>query len=79
MQMDRYFLHLAADLERRVLSLYDGFAFNRGVAAINEFISILSSLYFDAVKDTLYCDRNARRMAAVDVLQQVSCIEVSLK
>jgi len=41
--------------------------------------STLSSFYFDAVKETLYCEaaENPKRLAIVAVLQQVSLLHLS--
>ncbi|ODO00230.1 isoleucine-tRNA ligase [Cryptococcus amylolentus CBS 6273] len=72
--IDRYVLHQLHDLELVALAGYDSYTFNKVVNALSTFaVSTLSTLYFDIVKDTLYCEKldSPARLATVAVLQTV--------
>ncbi|AFR98680.2 isoleucine-tRNA ligase [Cryptococcus neoformans C23] len=72
--IDRYVLHELASLEVLVQEAYDGYNFSKAVHSISTFAtSTLSTLYFDIIKDTLYCDpsNSTARNNVVGVLQHV--------
>jgi isoleucyl-tRNA synthetase len=66
-ELERYMLHLAAELDgtlRRAVADYD---FNTYVRAVTEFCNEdLSAFFFDIRKDVLYCDVNALTGAESD-------------
>ena len=92
--MDRYVLHELSQLENDAIAAYDAFAFNRGKpdptnamtdtdmpvlqSTTNLISTTLSSFYFDAVKDTLYCQvsDSPDRLAVVATLCEVSLLSV---
>jgi isoleucyl-tRNA synthetase len=56
-ELDRYMLHVAAELDRRLRNAVDDFDFNAYVRALTDFCNEdLSAFYFDIRKDRLYCD-----------------------
>nr|XP_031864411.1 isoleucine-tRNA ligase [Kwoniella shandongensis]KAA5531483.1 isoleucine-tRNA ligase [Kwoniella shandongensis] len=70
--IDRYILHELSTLEAFAKDAYEAYAFNKVLHATSTFASsTLSALYFDVIKDTLYCDSadNATRQAVIAVLQ----------
>ncbi|WVQ73364.1 isoleucine-tRNA ligase [Cryptococcus sp. DSM 104548] len=72
--IDRYVLHQLHAVEVSALAGYDSYTFNKVVNSLSTFaVSTLSTLYFDIVKDTLYCERldSPARLATVAVLQTV--------
>ncbi|WVO24937.1 isoleucine-tRNA ligase [Cryptococcus decagattii] len=72
--IDRYVLHELASLEASVQEAYDGYNFSKAVHSISAFAtSTLSTLYFDIIKDTLYCDpsNSTTRNNVIGVLQHV--------
>lgn len=74
-QLDSYVLHELAILSQTAEDAYERFEFNRAVTALTNFCTAtLSSLYFEAVKDSLYNNhmRDERRMAVAYVLSKVS-------
>lgn len=96
-QVDKYVLHELSQLENDAVEAYDAFAFNRGdtdlqfvrsnadksvLQSTTGFISAtLSSFYFDAVKDTLYCQvpDSPDRLAVVATLCEVCRILLGMK
>ncbi len=56
-ELERYMLHLLADLDKRLRHAVDAFDFNLYVRALSDFCNEdLSAFFFDIRKDCLYCD-----------------------
>src|SRR4051812_32776389 len=56
-ELERYMLHLTAELDAKLRRAVDDFDFNTYVRALTEFCNEdLSAFYFDIRKDSLYCD-----------------------
>jgi isoleucyl-tRNA synthetase len=59
-ELERYMLHLAAELDRKLRQAVDDFDFNSYVRALTDFCNEdLSAFFFDIRKDVLYCEANA--------------------
>ena len=59
-ELERYMLHLTAELDRKLRNAVDDFDFNTYTRLLSEFANNdLSAFYFDIRKDVLYCDVNA--------------------
>jgi isoleucyl-tRNA synthetase len=72
--IDAHVLSLAAELEVRVRSAYERYAFRRGHQLLYEFCNeTLSAFYCAAVKDRLYCDRpdSSRRRTTQAVMRDL--------
>ena len=55
--LDRYILHCLTSHCQQVNECYDQFMYNKVILQTQHFVaSLLSSFYFDLVKDRLYCD-----------------------
>ncbi|MGF7150651.1 isoleucyl-tRNA synthetase [Sphingomonas zeicaulis] len=70
-ELERYMLHLLAELDAELRSATDAFEFNRYARALTEFANNdLSAFFFDIRKDSLYCDApgSAKRRAYRTVL-----------
>jgi isoleucyl-tRNA synthetase len=58
-ELERYMLHLAAELDRKLRKAIDDFDFNSYVRALTDFCNEdLSAFFFDIRKDVLYCEVN---------------------
>src|SRR5205085_2512393 len=58
--LERYMLHLTAELDGKLRNAVDDFDFNTYVRALSDFCNEdLSAFYFDIRKDCLYCDAPA--------------------
>ena len=56
-ELERYVLHLLADLDERLRQSTADFTFNRYIRALTDFANEdLSAFFFDIRKDCLYCD-----------------------
>jgi isoleucyl-tRNA synthetase len=56
-ELDRYMLHLTAELDAKLRRAVSDFDFNTYVRALTDFCNEdLSAFYFDIRKDSLYCD-----------------------
>src|SRR3546814_19153695 len=56
-ELERYMLHLLAELDTELRDAANGFEFNRYIRAITDFANNdLSAFFFDIRKDSLYCD-----------------------
>jgi len=56
-ELERYMLHLTAELDQKLRTAVDDFDFNTYVRALSDFCNEdLSAFYFDIRKDCLYCD-----------------------
>ena len=56
-ELERYMLHLAAELDGKLRNAVGDFDFNTYVRALTDFCNEdLSAFYFDIRKDSLYCD-----------------------
>jgi isoleucyl-tRNA synthetase len=56
-ELERYMLHLTAELDGKLRNAVDDFDFNTYVRALTDFCNEdLSAFYFDIRKDSLYCD-----------------------
>jgi isoleucyl-tRNA synthetase len=72
--LERYLLHLLAEIDADIRAAYDRFDFKAVWRRIFDFCAIdLSAFYLDIRKDALYCDRpdDPRRRACRTVLDQV--------
>lgn len=72
--IDRYVLHELASVERAAIEAYESYTFSKVIQAINVFnTNVLSSVYVEAAKDSLYCDLvdGSRRQAIVAVLAYI--------
>jgi isoleucyl-tRNA synthetase len=59
-ELERYMLHLTAELDRKLRKAVDDFDFNTYVRALTDFCNEdLSAFFFDIRKDVLYCEVNA--------------------
>ncbi len=59
-ELERYMLHLTAELDRKLRNAVDDFDFNTYTRLLADFANEdLSAFYFDIRKDVLYCDVNA--------------------
>jgi len=59
-ELERYMLHLTAELERKLRTAVDDFDFNSYTRLLADFANNdLSAFYFDIRKDVLYCEVNA--------------------
>jgi len=59
-ELERYMLHLTAELDSKLRRAVDDFDFNAYTRLLSEFANNdLSAFYFDIRKDVLYCDVNA--------------------
>ena len=59
-ELERYMLHLTAQLDGKLRKAVEDFDFNSYVRALTDFANEdLSAFYFDIRKDVLYCDVNA--------------------
>jgi isoleucyl-tRNA synthetase len=70
-ELERYVLHLLADMDAKLRQAVDDFDFNTYVRLISDFANNdLSAFFFDIRKDSLYCDAatNPKRMAYRTVL-----------
>jgi isoleucyl-tRNA synthetase len=66
-ELERYMLHLAAELDARLRRAVNDFDFNTYVRALTDFCNEdLSAFYFDIRKDVLYCEVNAETGAQTD-------------
>jgi isoleucyl-tRNA synthetase len=73
--LDAWVLQEAAELRHRVAEAYDRFDFREAHVLLYGFCNdTLSSVYLDAVKDRLYCDRadSARRRATQTALYELA-------
>jgi isoleucyl-tRNA synthetase len=58
-ELERYMLHLTAELDRKLRNAVDDFDFNSYTRLLSDFANNdLSAFYFDIRKDVLYCDVN---------------------
>jgi isoleucyl-tRNA synthetase len=72
--LERYVLHLLAELDVGVRKSYAEFDFKRIFAGLNQFMTVdLSAFYFDIRKDALYCEpiSSVTRKACLTVIEQV--------
>nr|ODN85297.1 isoleucine-tRNA ligase [Cryptococcus depauperatus CBS 7841] len=72
--IDLFILHEMSCLESVAQQSYDEYDFSKVINTTSAFsISTLSTLYFEIVKDTLYCDKedNPTRKATIAVLRHV--------
>ncbi len=70
-ELERYVLHLLADMDAKLKTAVNDFDFNTYVRLITDFANNdLSAFFFDIRKDSLYCDAatNPKRMAYRTVL-----------
>ncbi|HWI76801.1 MAG TPA: isoleucine--tRNA ligase [Sphingomicrobium sp.] len=59
-ELERYMLHLTAELDKKLRNAVDDFDFNAYTRLLSDFANEdLSAFYFDIRKDVLYCDVNA--------------------
>jgi len=59
-ELERYMLHLTAELDSKLRRAVDDFDFNTYTRLLSDFANNdLSAFYFDIRKDVLYCDVNA--------------------
>jgi isoleucyl-tRNA synthetase len=59
-ELERYMLHLATELDKKLRNAVDDFDFNAYTRLLSDFANEdLSAFYFDIRKDVLYCDINA--------------------
>src|SRR5205814_8134202 len=70
-ELERYMLHLTAELDAKLRQAVEDFDYNNYVRALTDFANEdLSAFYFDIRKDSLYCDApaSAKRRAYRTVL-----------
>eukprot|EP00835_Amoeboradix_gromovi_P000822 NODE_31_length_32452_cov_0.352672.p2 type:complete len:860 gc:universal NODE_31_length_32452_cov_0.352672:8706-6127(-) len=71
-QIDKWILAEMASTHKAILSHYSGFEYHAVVHSINHFINMkLSAVYFETIKDRLYCDSidSRRRMSSIFTLE----------
>ncbi|MCQ2786850.1 MAG: class I tRNA ligase family protein, partial [Bacilli bacterium] len=74
-KQDLFNLGMLEYLKNKVIELYDKYAFNQALSAINNYIVIfLSRLYLDYAKDILYCEAkdSLRRRQVQTVLYEIT-------
>jgi isoleucyl-tRNA synthetase len=79
--LDRYALHLTADLQAKVLDAYRNYEFRTAHLLLFDFCNeTLSAVYLNAVKDRLYCDRadSPRRRATQAAMAKIAEILIEL-
>jgi isoleucyl-tRNA synthetase len=63
-ELERYMLHLLAELDAELSAATEAFEFNRYARALTDFCNNdLSAFFFDIRKDVLYCDQGAAQPA----------------
>ncbi|KAK5642697.1 hypothetical protein RI129_008864 [Pyrocoelia pectoralis] len=75
--IDKYMLHLLYNFHNHVFQAYNSYEYNKLSQSINNFVTNpVSSLYYLAIKDRLYCDEqySPSRKAAQFVLLQLAKI-----
>ena len=73
-ELERYMLHLLADMDVKLRQAVDDFDFNNYVRLLTDFANEdLSAFFFDIRKDSLYCDAatDPKRMAYRTVLDKL--------
>ena len=66
-ELERYMLHLTAELEQKLRTAVDDFDFNSYTRLLSDFANNdLSAFYFDIRKDVLYCEVNAETGVQTD-------------
>jgi isoleucyl-tRNA synthetase len=66
-ELERYVLHLTAELDKRLKGALEDYDYNHYVRALTDFCNDdLSAFYFDIRKDVLYCEVNAETGAQTD-------------
>ena len=73
-ELERYMLHLLADMDVKLRQAVDDFDFNNYVRLLTDFANEdLSAFFFDIRKDSLYCDpaTDPKRMAYRTVLDKL--------
>jgi isoleucyl-tRNA synthetase len=66
-ELERYMLHLTAELDRKLRRAVDDFDFNAYTRLLSDFANNdLSAFYFDIRKDVLYCEVNAETGVQTD-------------
>lgn len=61
-KVDRYLLHLLSEYNRQAVLSYEAMDFSDLTQALTTFVpNVLSSFYFDVMKDRLYCEERAGR------------------
>ncbi len=73
-ELERYMLHLLADMDAKLKTAVNDFDFNTYVRLLTEFCNEdLSAFFFDIRKDSLYCDAatDPKRMAYRTVLDKL--------
>ncbi len=73
-ELERYMLHLVADLDQQIMAAYEAYDFKMVWRRLIEFCSIdLSAFYLDIRKDSLYCDNPSHktRRAARTVMHEI--------
>jgi isoleucyl-tRNA synthetase len=73
-ELERYVLHMLADIHASVLAGYRAYDFKQVVATLLNFMNVdLSALYLDIRKDSLYCDApsSLRRRACRTVIDEL--------
>jgi isoleucyl-tRNA synthetase len=66
-ELERYILHLTAELDAKLRQAVNDFDFNTYVRALTDFANEdLSAFYFDIRKDVLYCEVNAETGVQTD-------------
>jgi len=66
-ELERYVLHLTAELDKKLKAAVENFDFNTYVRALTDFCNEdLSAFYFDIRKDVLYCEVNAETGVQTD-------------
>ena len=66
-ELERYMLHLTAELDKKLRQAVADFDFNHYVRELTDFCNEdLSAFYFDIRKDVLYCEVNAETGAETD-------------
>ncbi|WP_028969552.1 isoleucine--tRNA ligase [Sphingomonas sp. URHD0057] len=66
-ELERYVLHLTAELDKTLRRAVEDFDFNHYVRALTDFCNEdLSAFYFDIRKDVLYCEVNAEAGVQTD-------------
>ena len=70
--IDKWALYRLHKLITSVEKHYDKFEFNKAFHEINQFCTVeMSTIYFDIIKDRLYCEEETLRKAAQDTLYKI--------
>lgn len=70
--IDKWALYRLSKLITNVDKYYNKYEFSKAFHEINQFCTVdMSTIYFDIIKDRLYCEKKSKREAAQDTLYKI--------